>query len=304
MADDLAPHRDDDIGPWSEHKLDLLARYVPAYMRIMAKQRSTWCRGGVHYVDAFAGTSRPRARDEDRYVKGSPRIALELAQPFDTYTFIEKEPWRAARLRELAAEYPDRVIEVVEGDCNDVILRDVVPKIRHEQQARGFVFLDPFGMQLRWDVIEAIAETRALEVVLNFPTMALNRAGLPTAAGALTSDHTRRMNVVWGSEGWREPLYGRRPTLWGEEVEIKRRPTNAEHLGRLFAQQRLSTVFSHVSEPLVIRNSRNADLYCLIFAGPNENGAKIAGDVFGRRHHLQPPPVALPLPWAEAFGAE
>ncbi len=195
------------------------------------------------------------------------------------------------------------MIRVVEGDCNDVILRDVVPVVRRERQARGFVFLDPFGMQLRWEVIAAIAETQALEVVLNFPTMALNRAGLPTGAGALTSDHMRRMNAIWGSEGWRDALYGRRPGLWGE-VEVKHGPAGAEHLGRLFAEQRLSTVFPHVSEPLVIRNSRNAGLYCLIFAGPNENGAKIASDVFGRRHRLQPPPVALPLPWTEAFGAE
>jgi hypothetical protein len=45
--------------------------------------------------------------------------------------------------------------------------------------------------------------------------------------------------------------------------------------------QRLREVagFGFVAKPLPMRNSRNADVYYLIFAGPNQTGWKIAGDI-------------------------
>jgi len=39
-------------------------------------------------------------------------------------------------------------------------------------------------------------------------------------------------------------------------------------------------VFSHVTEPLVMVNSKNAPLYCLISAGHNATGARIVGEIF------------------------
>ena len=114
MASDLSRLRSDTVGPWSEHnKLDINRLYLPAYMRVMDRQRH-WCTGGVHYVDAFAGTGQPIARGEDRLVDGSPVIAMSLPQPFDSYTFIEREHWRAERLRELCARFPHLNTRVIE----------------------------------------------------------------------------------------------------------------------------------------------------------------------------------------------
>jgi len=79
--------QEDTIGPWSEDKLDLLKKYLNAYTAIMHGQK--WCQRGYHYIDAFAGTGAPRARDEERYIDGSPRVALTIQNPFYSYTFIE-----------------------------------------------------------------------------------------------------------------------------------------------------------------------------------------------------------------------
>jgi len=281
------PGRDDEVGPWSENKLSAVGRYLKPYMKIMNRQRA-WCQGGVHYVDAFSGSGRPKARDEDRYIKGSPRIALDLDPPFDTYTLIELKAWRAAKLRELRDEYPNRRIRIIEGDCNDVIRHEITPNIRSERKSRGFVWLDPFGTQLDWRTIADIAETGALETIINFPTMACNRAGLPRDPDALTPQHKRVMNRVWGDETWYDLLYEERHGLWGTHV-VKTAPTGALRLGQLFKEHRLSKVFRHVTEPLVIRNSRHAPIYCLIFAGHYAVGAKIATEVFRR------PDLSLPV---------
>jgi three-Cys-motif partner protein len=67
--------REDIIGKWSPEKLELLRKYLAGYITILRNQ--TWCRG-YEYIDAFAGTGKPKTKDEQKYVDGSPRIALGL----------------------------------------------------------------------------------------------------------------------------------------------------------------------------------------------------------------------------------
>ena len=76
----------DTIGRWSLEKLDLLKKYLLAYVTVLKKQGSI---KGYEYIDGFAGTGRPKTRDEQRYVEGSPRVALSLSTPFTKYHFIE-----------------------------------------------------------------------------------------------------------------------------------------------------------------------------------------------------------------------
>lgn len=275
-------NQDDVIGPWSEDKLELLRKYLEAYTTIMRGQE--WCRNGYHFVDAFAGTGKPRARDEKRYVGGSPRVALTIEHPFHSYTFIEKTAWRVERLRELVDEFPDRRICICQEDCNCVITEKITPYIRYERYNRGIIFLDPFGMDVEWTTIEQVAETEALEILVNFPVMAINRTALLNDPSALTDAQIERMNRFWGSTNWRGDVYQEVPSLFGP-VEIKGHPTTGKRLGRLF-KRRLETLFSHVTHPLVMTNSKNAPLYCLIFAGHHEVGAKIIRQIFKRYERL------------------
>lgn len=267
---------EDTIGMWSEDKLSLFRKYLQAYTRIMQGQR--WCRNGYHYIDAFAGASRPRARDEERYIDGSPRVALTIEHPFTSYTFIEKETWRVQQLIELQQEFLERDIRIKKGDCNQIILDELVPKIRFENYNRGLVFLDPFGMEVEWVTIEEISKTRALEIFVNFPVMALNRTVLPNNPSWLTPLQIDRMNNFWGSQEWRTDIYEEVPSLFGP-VELKIRPTTGRKLGNLF-RKRLLEVFSNVTDPLVMVNSKNAPLYCLIFASHNATGVKIVQEIF------------------------
>jgi three-Cys-motif partner protein len=275
-------NQDDSIGPWSEDKLGLLRKYLEAYTKIM--QNQSWCRNGYHYIDAFAGTGKPRARDEERYIDGSPRVALTIQYPFHSYTFIEKASWRVQHLQKLREEFPGRDIRIEEGDCNHVITTKITPNIRYEQFTRGLIFLDPFSMDVEWSTIERIAETRAMEVLVNFPAMALNRTVLPNDPNALTQPQIERMNHFWGTTEWRGDIYEEVPTLFGT-VEMKISPTTGKRLGQLF-KKRLTELFPHVTEPLVMTNSKNAPLYCLIFAGFNATGTKIIQQIFGRYERL------------------
>lgn len=272
----------DVVGPWSEDKLKLLRGYLEAYTKIMRRQK--WCRNGYHYIDAFAGTGKPRARDEERYIDGSPRVALTIDHPFHSYTFIEKTPWRVEQLQNLADEFPHQDIRIYEEDCNHVITDEITSRIRYEHYNRGLIFLDPFGMDVEWTTIEQVAETQALEIFMNFPVMALNRTALPNSPNALTDSQIERMNRFWGSTEWRGDVYQEVPTLFGP-VEMKVHPTTGKRLGKLF-KKRLESLFPNVTYPLVMTNSKNAPLYCLIFAGHNATGARIVRDIFQRYERL------------------
>ena len=138
-------------------------------------------------------------KTEERFIDGSPRVALTIQHPFNSYTFIEKSPWRVQRLQALQQEFPTRSIRILEDDCNRAITTEVTPRIRYEHFNRGLILLDPFSMNVEWPTIEQIAETKALEVFMNFPVMALNRTALPNDPNTLTIAQIERMNRFWGS---------------------------------------------------------------------------------------------------------
>ena len=142
---------------------------------------------------------------EVRYLKGSPRIALDIAIPFNSYIFVERDPQRIAELNELKAEYAlTRAVTIQEGDANAALQAWLASGIDW-QHHRAIVFLDPFGMQVPWSTIEALAKTKAIEIIINFPLgMAIQRlltksgnilAGFPGDRQARRSAHNRSAKV-------------------------------------------------------------------------------------------------------------
>lgn len=138
----MSSSKDDEIGSWSIQKLELLEKYLSAYVTVLSNQ--SWCRG-YEYIDAFAGSGKPMSRDAQEYVDGSPVRALKLAKPFTKYHFIEKSKWRLQRLEELKVEFNDRQIEIYEGDCNENLKVDIIPALSLESFKRAIAFIDPCG---------------------------------------------------------------------------------------------------------------------------------------------------------------
>lgn len=273
--------REDTIGAWSRDKLELLGKYLQAYVTIFKNQE--WCRG-YYYIDAFAGSGKPQDADAQEYIDGSPLVALRLDPAFSEYFFVEISSWRVERLQKLVRTYPNKQIQIFQGDSNKILVDEIIPKIRYADFKRGFIFLDPCGMQVEWKTIEKIAETRSLEIFLNFPLMALNRSVLRSRFYELSETHIERMNRFWGSDRWIEEIYSEQTNLFGE-VEWEKSVSKARELANIF-KNRLEEVFDYVSEALVMRNSRNAPLYCLFYAGHNATGKKITNNIFEKYEHL------------------
>ena len=95
-------------------------------------------------------------------------MALEIENPFTHYVFIDNHPARLDDLAGLRDEFgASRQIEILSGDANEE-LEQLLSRGIDWRRRRGVVFLDPFGMQVRWTTIEGLARTKGLEVIVNF----------------------------------------------------------------------------------------------------------------------------------------
>jgi len=289
---------EDIIGKWSEDKLDLLAQYLNAYSVIMNNQKTPknprkkpWLKA-YYYIDAFAGSVRPTAKeDEQRYIDGSPLRALRTEPPFDGYWFIDASPQRTERLERLCEEFPDREIHVRRGDCNDILCNDIIPNLLLKKKftQRAFVFLDPYGLQVDWQTITQLAETKACDIFINFSLMGVTRH-LPKDKEPET-EALERLNKVMGNVDWLEQIYQPPQNIQlnlfdNQEPNASRNKISADRLADLYTE-RLKTLFPYVSNPVIMKNSKNAALYALCLASHNEKAIKITNDLFKRYEKIK-----------------
>jgi three-Cys-motif partner protein len=296
--------KDTAVGPWAREKLDALGKYVAAYTTVLKKQ--TWCAGTI-FVDAFAGPGKSRVRPSStaapgpdpllsgfdleaggddapamaEYIKGSPRVALDIPNPFSRYIFIERATDRLAELEQLKIEYgAARRIDVVAGDANDALREALLDGgIRWRGHGgRGHVavvFLDPFGMQVPWSTIADLAGTGAIEIIVNFPMgMAIER--LLARSGDISDDWRRSLDEFFGTPDWHALAYRTVNDLLGEKTE--KIPKCGPRFAEWYAG-RLGQAFGHASQPRLIKNTRGGHLYYLIWAGPHPKGLEIANYV-------------------------
>ena len=110
----------DEIGYWSELKLEIVKKYASAYSTILASQ--PFIKGHI-YIDAFAGAGTHLSKSTGGTVAGSPVNAMAIHPPFSELHFIDLNGIRTAELRRLAAG--DTRVTVHDGDCNEILTRGI-----------------------------------------------------------------------------------------------------------------------------------------------------------------------------------
>jgi three-Cys-motif partner protein len=275
-------------GDWTAEKLERVRKYLPAYTTIMNKQPFFQ----FAYIDAFAGTGyRTLKQDENpnelmfpeiveqevlSFLDGSARIALEVQPRFHKYIFIEKSEGRFQELQKLKTEYPSlqNDIELVQSDANDY-LKDLCRNPNWKRH-RAVLFLDPYGMEVDWDTIVAIANTQAIDLWLLFPLgVAVNR--LLKKDGNIDTGVRGKLDRFLGTTDWYDVFYETipTPTLFGNEM-VTQKKGDFKLIEQYFVK-RLQTIFTQVADnPLPLYNSKNNPLYLLCFAAGNPKGAPTA----------------------------
>jgi three-Cys-motif partner protein len=292
--------KDPGVGPWAKEKLDALGQYLGFYTTVLKKQ-GQWLDGTI-FVDAFAGPGLSRVRTKEKaneppglfgpdpesdkaeteFLKGSPRVALDVINPFSAYIFVDRDPERIRDLKALKAKYQSRRnITVKEGDAN-AALREWLASGTDWTHYRAVVFLDPFGMQVPWSTIETLAKTKAIEVIINFPLgMAIQR--MLTKSGDIPPGWQMSLDTFFGSQAWRGLAYEEGTDLFGPKVQ----KVSGSGLKLVeWYRNRLRAAFGHVSTARLIRNTRKNPLYYLIWAGPNATGLKGAEHILSKGERL------------------
>jgi three-Cys-motif partner protein len=257
----------DEVGYWSEIKLEILEKYAKAYSEIMNTRF-------YHiYVDAFAGAGKHKSRTSGDMIKGSPSRALDIKPEFKEYYFIDIVKEKIFELEKIAANRPE--VHVLEGNCNTILLTDVFPNIKYENYRRGLVLLDPYGLHLDWNVIEKAGTMRSMDMFLNFPVSDMNRNVFWRNSEHVDPKDIKRMDDFWGDHSWKNVAYSNKMNLFGWDMK-----TDNDTVAQAFKiRLKQKAGFKNVSEPLPMRNSKGATIYYLFFASKAQVAQNIADDI-------------------------
>jgi three-Cys-motif partner protein len=274
-------------GDWTQDKLARIKSYLSAYTTALKYQPFK-----LIYVDAFAGTGYRNLKIDDsnhplffeqtgedavQFHAGSARIALETTPRFDEYFFIETDPNKCAELEKLKLDFPDKAedINILKMDAN-VVIQQACKASWKKSNIRGILFLDPFGMNVSWETIEAIAKTEAIDMWYLFPLgVGVNR--LLKKDGKISLGWKKKLDDIFGSSDWENIFYKTESiqNLFGEE-EVTTKTGDFKQIADYFVK-RMETIFPGViKKPLLLCNAKNNPMYMLCFACGNRNGCGLA----------------------------
>ena len=267
--------RFDEIGYWSEVKLEIIREYAAAYSRILSAQVApNLCHV---YIDAFAGAGIHISKDSGEFVTESPLNALSVRPPFKAYHFIDLDGGRVAFLKAAIGKRGD--VFYYEGDCNVRLLNDVFPKVEYSDYRRGLCLLDPYGLHLSWRVIQTAAGMKTIEIFLNFPVADMNRNVFWRHPEGVDENDISRMNEFWGDDSWKTVAYETVPTLFGPQEE----KTGVGNVAIAFERRlREMAGFEYVASPIPMRNRKGVILYYLFFASQKPVAKKIVDAIFDK----------------------
>jgi three-Cys-motif partner protein len=270
-------------GAWTGQKLDILNSYLNAYTTALKNTSFK-----LAYIDAFAGAGIREvmppnpgelfddllADDDASYRHGSPLIALGTNPAFHHFVFIERDAASIEKLKDqVSSSFPYKADQVSYhlGDANDV-LRELCAK--NWNGHRAVAFLDPFALHVSWGTIAGIAATKAIDMWLLFPAMAVNR--MLARDGDIPETWKAKLADAFGSDDWEQAFYKKDDAdLFGIEPTSK-----VPHVFKALSEyitRRLSSVFAAVVDsPLLLCNSTGSPLFMLCFASGNPKGAVIA----------------------------
>ena len=297
-------------GPWTEEKLDAFEKYVKAYLTIMNSYRDVYG-WKLLYFDGFAG-SGSRTQEEDTeevqdaldlfgqevtvedfnvYQGAAERVVKiesEGMRSFDYYYFVDKSEENCKLLDEKLSPYE------ISGrrhhlplDANDAVKR-LASTLRNNSNCKALAFLDPFGMQINWDSIEALKDL-SVDLWILVPTgVIINRLLERKVDLEKGLAHAEKLESFFGmpQEEMKSFFYTEQKvqTLFGDDEMVI---TKAENAIRKIAQlyvKRLSDVLPYATEePLVLYNTHNVPIYHLVFAAKNPTALKIAQDIIKKQ---------------------
>lgn len=266
-------------GPWAAEKLDYVARYINVFETSMRDKWQVRC-----YIDLMAGPGKNRVGDAGKILLGSSLLALTTDYPFTNYFFADLSQENTDALQQRCSVSPlYSKVDIRTGDCNSLV-DGIVDCMRcDDNRSLNLAFLDPEGMELRWETVAKLASMQRMDLIINYPQGGLNRnMGQESEAEKETS-----IDRFFGDRKWRE-IY--------EKWTKKQLQGGIHHWLIDHYKRKLQVLNYHIKEvndttgeePLIRNIKRRAPLYRLLFASKHPLGDKFwqqvtRRDVYGRK---------------------
>jgi three-Cys-motif partner protein len=268
-------------GPWTMIKLDLLARYLEFFSTALQHRPSPEQPFTRIYIDAFAGTGECDIKLGDGLrstIAGSAKIALDALPAFDRLHLIDFNPKHVAELRGLVASPGDiDRVSIYHQDANEA-LNEIIQKTQW-RSTRGVLFLDPYGMTVRWDTLQKVAATKALDVWYLFPLSAVYRQAA-IDFNKVDEGKAAALDSVLGTSEWRTAFYteSQQESFLKDGKSSARRTAGPAEITS-FVHARLLKIFKGwVSAPILLPERGGPPMFALFFAvsNPAEPAVKLS----------------------------
>jgi three-Cys-motif partner protein len=285
---DLPPPLDDgrptrSVHPYDRIKMHLWGGIVNASATAM---KNKWS-GRRTCIDLFASYGLNRIADSGELCWGSALLALHADDGFDTYIFCDKDPRathvlceriadpiyfgmpvfdldirgesagaRATEIKGAVTSGPKVV--VITGDANEapIFIRALMPA--WERNRYALALIDPPSLSFWWESLEALTFNERMDLMLLFAEgMDLNRN-----LDRYSAQERSKLDRFIGTTEWRDLLRARRPTIALREF----------YKGRM---RKLLNYEAFGSYDRPVRNSRQAELYKLIYASKIKLGSDL-----------------------------
>lgn len=275
-------------GFWTKYKLYIIEEYLKSYSIALKNQKFRKI-----YIDAFAGSGKTELKSivenkgngifsfleegvdvndvlsGEEIVDGSALISLKYN--FDEYYFVEIDEERINDLKkEISKHYSDKINKVhfLNEDSNKHLKKILDSFGRND---KCVMFLDPYALELHWDVLEAISKHKGIDIWYLFP-LSINRL-IPKDKNKLDEHNKEIVNNILGTTLWENDLYKKSTIidLFGEEEKIER--VELDEIIK-YIENRFNTLFPYVNNnSVILKNDKNSPLFMLTFMMTN-NGEK------------------------------
>ncbi|MDX9992428.1 MAG: three-Cys-motif partner protein TcmP [Anaerolineales bacterium] len=232
------------------------------------------------YIDLFSGPGKCVVDGTNEYFLGSPLLSVTTEHPFTDYYFVDKDSKNIDVLEKRISEaglVKERV-KCLTGDANIKVV-EVVREIQRIDSefisgvwpSLNLAFLDPEGLELEWNTVAELGKINRMDLIIHYSQQGIKRM----ADRAVESNKETVVDKFFGDTEWRKIYLAYK----NDAVGIHR------HLMDYYKSKLKTLGYVEVkddeeiwAEPLM-KNSKNAPLYRLLFASKHPLGVKFWKDV-------------------------
>lgn len=164
-----------------------------------------------------------------------------------------------------------------------MLLREVFPRANYNDYRRALCLLDPYNINLTWQVIETAGQAHSVEIFLNLMIMDINRNAMRRNPDKSLQSKMDQLTRLWGDETWKEAGYATDRSLFDEPEKV----SNDEFAEAFRQRLEKKAGFDYVPPPMPMKTKSNSTIYYLYFASQKPAAAKIVKDIFNKYRKKQ-----------------